>query len=333
MTRLQEAQRIVAGVEPALRAQLTMDPKAGLAIAGITAQQVTALTSERGAGGMCDGLSFSDHDTVFYAPTPDSRQENFTLAHEFAHLIVNRDDDALTWLADQDQPAVELERLCNEIASALLVPDDLLNSVVGVGPVTGQHLIDLFLRSAASQVACAIALARRLNANGAIVLTDRDTSTVVHASLVGELSIYPSKNQDIPEGHPLLRITPGDQFRVKSFWATPWGQRIPMYLSASATAKRAYAVLADVDLWSIEKFHAPQSSQQRRERPRADIRCPCGFVGIATGWPCPECDQQFCPECRRCDCARRAAAMVQCARCFLDVPAIDVEAGLCSGCR
>ena len=333
MTRLQEAQRIVASIDPAVRAQLTLDPKAGLVTAGITAQPVTALTSERGAGGMCDGLSFSEHNTIFYAPTPDSRRENFTLAHEFAHLTVNEDDHALSWLADRDQPAVELERLCDEIASALLVPDDLLDAVVGVGPVTGQHLLDLFLGSVASQIACSIALARRLNANGAIVLTDRDTSTVVHASLVGELSIYPSKNQPIPEGHPLLRITPGDQLRVKSFWATPWGQRTPIYLSASATAKRAYAVLADVDLWSIEKFHAPQPSQQRKARPRADIRCPCGFVGNATGWPCPECDQPFCPQCQRCDCARRAAATEQCTRCFRNVPTIDVKDGLCSDCR
>jgi hypothetical protein len=304
-----------------------------IAAAKVDIRPVKALTSQRGAGGMCDGLSFSEHNTILYALTPDSRRENFTLAHEFAHLTVDKDVEALTWLADRDDPMVELERLCDDIASALLIPNDLLNAVIGAGPITGQHLIDVFTASSASQVACAIAVSSRLNANGAIILTDRTTQTVVHASLVGELSIYPSKNQLIPPRHPLRSIAPGNQLRVKSFWAAPWGERHEFYLSAAASPKRTYAVLADADLWSIESFHAMPSAQPRSERPRADINCRCGFVGVARGWPCPECGRQFCPQCKDCDCQRRAAAEVQCSRCFLNAPANTLEDGLCSGCR
>jgi len=47
----------------------------------------------------------------------------------------------------------------------------VLNGIVGTGPVTGQHLVDLFQSTEASQVVCAIALARRLTCTGAIMLT------------------------------------------------------------------------------------------------------------------------------------------------------------------
>jgi Zn-dependent peptidase ImmA (M78 family) len=151
MTQSQQAKRIVQALPVELREALRYAPSVAMVGTGLVVRAVRTLTSSRGAGGMCDGMSFSDHNTVLYAPT-ESRRENFTLLHEYAHLLVDDDDEALVWLADQDEPGVVLERLCDDIAAALLTPDDILDQIVGQGPITGQHLIDLFQEKQASQV-------------------------------------------------------------------------------------------------------------------------------------------------------------------------------------
>jgi hypothetical protein len=332
MTRRQQVKRILHTLPVELRESLRRSPLKAMTGAGLTVRSVPTLSSSRGSGGMCDGMSFSKHNTVLYAPT-DSRRENFTLLHEYVHLILDSDDETLIWLADQDEPGVELERLCDDLAAALLVPDHVLDQIVGKGPITGQHLIDLYLDTQASQIVCAIALSSRLGCTGAIMLTDRATQKVVHAALVGQPNVYPSKNQAVPSSHPLLRISPGEMICKESFWATPWGTRNRYYLNAAATEKRTYSVLADLDLWKAEVLHLPLPEAWADQRPSSGIRCICGYDGTVTGWPCPDCKRHFCPRCKGCDCTRKAALTERCDRCFLHVPRSDLETGVCSACR
>jgi hypothetical protein len=333
MTRRRHVDRIVQALSDDVRAALHRNPKRALADAGVRMQAVDQLTSARGAGGMCDGLSFAGPRTVLYAPTPDSRRENFTLAHEYGHLLVDADDDALSWLADQPQPGVEQERMCDDIAAALLVPDSKLDAIVGAGPITGQHLVELFTHTQASQVVCAIALARRLGCAGAVLLTDRVTNTVVHAALVGSLAVYPRRGQDLPTAHPLRLLQNGARVCRESFWATPWGQRETYYLNAAATTKRTYSVLAVTDLWGSTNFHAPSQEAEVDLRPTDVLSCRCGFTGNVTGWPCDDCGRMFCPRCKNCDCARRAALTERCTCCTVHVARTSLVNGLCSGCR
>lgn len=332
MTRLQHAQRIVNGISAEIRGNLYLAPLNALKELGIVVLDVPKMTSSRNAGGLCDGLSFSKQNTILYAPT-ESRRKNFTLLHEYAHLRVDRDEDALNWLADEAAPKVQLELLCNDIAAALLIPDHILDGIVGDGPILGQHLLDLFLQTDASQIACAIGLSRRLSCDGAIVLTDRNTHTVAYVSLVGEPYIYPGTNQVVPDGHPLRTIKPGEQFSLKSFWTTPWGAHSPYYINAAASEKRTYSVFAEIDLWRISAFHQPMPTKERRTRPKGEISCHCGFKGLASGWPCETCGRQYCPRCNSCDCDRQALLAKTCQKCFLQVPKVDLVEGICSGCR
>jgi Zn-dependent peptidase ImmA (M78 family) len=331
MTRREHAQRIIRALSPQLRDALRRAPVTAMTDEGLTVRAV-ALSSERGAGGMCDGMSFRNPNVVLYART-SSRRENFTLLHEYAHLLVARDSEAAIWLADQDEPLLELERLCDDIAGSLLIPEEVLNEIVRAGPVTGQHLLDLFHRTEASQVACAIALSRRLTCTGAIMLTDRQTNTVVYAALVDEPSVYPTRKQALPGDHPLAKIVSGQHIRRESFWATPWGTRSPYYLDATATERRTYSVLAELDLWGISHLHLNVPEPAAPTRPSASVRCPCGFHGNVTGFPCSDCGKPFCPRCQRCDCERRAALTVRCEKCTVSVPIRDIENGLCSNCR
>ena len=332
MTRREHARRMVSALDADTRLRLQVSPLGAMRRLGLTVKAVNELTSRRGAGGMCDGMSFTDSGTVLYAPT-QSRRENFTLAHEYAHLLVNRDDVPLIWLADAPEPAVELERLCDDIAGLLLVPEEAVDRVVGPGPVRGQHVFDLFHQTNASQVVCAIALARRLNCTGAVLLTDRAQQTVVHAAVVGEPTIYPRAGQLLPTGHPLRQLAPRTHVCRESFWATPWGERSRCYLDAVASDKRTYAVLADLDLWQAETLHLPGLDAPSTPAPQVELTCRCGYIGPVRGWPCETCGRPFCSRCKDCDCSRRDAQQVTCDGCFLRIAAADVVDGRCSECR
>lgn len=332
-TRRVQALRIVAALPADQRANIAVDPIGGIENLGYEAVAEPALTSKRGGGGWCDGMSFAEHNTVLYAPTPGSKRENFTLLHEIAHILVEKDDEALIWLADCDDYEAELERLCEEIAAALVVPEDLIADVVGTGPPTGEDLKTLVTRSAGSGPACAIALSSRLS-SGAVVLIDRMAGTVIHSALRGEdLKVYPWKGAQVPAGHPLLNLEPGSGTTSRQYWVDTWERRQEYYVSAVATEKRVYAVFSVTDLWSVDRFHGGQEPPEKSQAPRLAIRCACGYVGMAYGWSCGTCKRQDCPRCGDCDCARRASAQQACSKCFCNAPPVDLEDGICSNCR
>jgi hypothetical protein len=330
-TRQTHARRITADIGDTERSAIATNPLAGIEALGYRVLAEPALTSERGAGGMCDGLSFAENDTVMYAPTPGSKKENFTLLHEIGHILVERDQDAMIWLADRPDPSVELERLCEEIAADLVIPESMLDDLVGTGPITGYDLKSLVAQSAASGPACAIALSSRLS-SGAVVIIGRANTRVVHSALRGEdLTIYPWKHTDVPHDHPLLALQSGDATTRKMRWTDEWGRHQEYYVSAVATEKRVYAVFSTSDLWGVEVFHGGETPPAKSNAPRLGIRCHCGYVGKALGWPCPTCKRQYCPACGDCDCQRRDRAQGTCTNCFLKAP--DLEDGICSDCR
>jgi hypothetical protein len=332
-TRQEQARRIVNTISPGDRAVIAADPIAGIEAMGYRVVAEPALSSKRGAGGLCDGLSFAEHKTVLYAPTAGSKRENFTLLHEVAHILVEGDDDALVWLADRENPDVELERLCEEIAAALAVPDGLLNGILGSGPLTASDLLTLVGRAAASGPACAIALSKRLS-SGAVVIIDRANNRVIHSSLRGDdLKVYPWKGNEVPTGHPLLGLGPDTPVTMKSFWTDTWGRRQEYYLSAVATEKRIYAVFSISDLWDVDRFHGAEPPPDKSNAPRESLRCACGYVGMTFGWPCEVCKRPYCPECGDCYCQRHARAQESCSICFCKAPSGDLEAGVCSNCR
>lgn len=279
-TRRAHTRRIISALADAQRAAIATNPIAGIESLGYTVVAEPALTSKRGASGWCDGLSFAKHHTVMYAPTPGSKRENFTLLHEVAHILVENDDDALIWLADRDDPDVELERLCEEIAAALVVPEDMLDEVVGTGPITGDDLKTLVARSGASGPACAIALSTRLS-SGVVALIDRANARVIHSALRGEdLKVYPWKLGDVPLDHPLLNLKPGTSMTRKLTWTDEWERQQTYYVSAVATELRVYVV------FSVTTFGAWTSSTEvRLRRPSPTLLAEASGATAATPAP------------------------------------------------
>jgi hypothetical protein len=312
-------------------------PFAGVESLGLTASPTDSLPDQRGEGGWCDGVSFLDDGVILYRPSPNSRRENFTVAHEVAHWLIDNDDDAASWVADCDDAGRILEQLCDYIAGQLLIPDDVIAAVVGDQPVGAAHLRALHDATQASEPACAIALARQLPGVGAVIIIDRLAAVVKYASVSwndfdGKPVAYPWPGQSLPDGHLLRRMEADSTRADRSWWATPWGERHDYYLDAVAGANRIHAIFSEIDLWNVQTIHFDKPERQPG-RPTRDLSCPCGFSGSATGYPHDTCREPFCPKCGSCGCERRTSKHRPCKRCTVHTPPIDLIDDVCSMCR
>jgi len=332
MNRSQAIDRILAAVGPDRAARVAQGPMHALTSTfGLRVRPVEKLADRRGAGGWCDGLSFREHGVVLYAPSPYSRRENFTLVHELAHGLVDADDDVLDWIADQPDPGRELEAVCDAVAQRLLMPAAIIDAVLADERPRAEHVRLLHEASAASEPVCAIALAARLTCQGAVVISDLGGAVVSYASVrapddEGWPSIYPWPGQEIPAAHPLRLLRPGESRRQRSFWTAPWGGRQDYYLDVVAGRHRAHAVLAVYDLWGVTGFHGGDQPVTNR-RPGRSLTCHCGFDGVVRGYPCTECRQPFCPDCKECRCDRERRQQVTCPTCFTAVKPNQLRQG------
>lgn len=303
---------------------------------GFKIRAVETLTEQRRDGGACDGVSYIRDGVILYAATRNSRRENFTIAHEVGHMLVDQQEQILDWLADQDQPAQLLETICDRIAQRLVLDSALVETVIGAGPVRAAHIEELFRRSQASRPACAIAIAGKLPHLGAVTLIDRDLGIVRYASirpdpLAGWPTVFPWPGQSVPDGHPLLDMASDGRLTRKISWRTPWGRQQEFYADATSDDRIVTAVFSDVDLWATERLHtiAPREFDRR---PVLEVAC-CGATRRVRGYPCETCHQPFCPSCGRCRCDRIAKTEQQCTACSMRFQPHLLLDGLCELCH
>ncbi len=302
----------------------------------LTVRAVGQLDASRSDGGVCDGVSYLSDGVVLYRST-GNRRENFTLAHEFGHWLVDKTDAIYDRLADLDDAAKVLESVCDRIARLLLLPDDRLASVLNAAAVEARHVTDLYDATNASIHACVIALKDRLPALGAVLVIRHGANEVLYASVrpddvYGWPEVHPWPGQALPTAHPLRVIRPGGRLRQRTFWAMPWGARAEFYMDAVADSRRTIAVLSAEDLWQAERFH-PTIKRDFDQRPELEVNC-CGQLHKFRGWPCTTCGEGYCPTCGNCRCQKQMAAEVLCGgTCYMQyLPHLLVD-GLCEDCR
>ena len=331
------ADRLVGSLDPAVREALAREPKSAIeAHLGLRVIENDAL-GERGNGGWCDGLSIIDEGVIFYAPTSNSKRQNFTLGHEVAHYLVDADTDEATldWVADLPDGAQVIEQVCNLVASRLLVPESLVGAVLADFGYGGSAVAELFEKSKASREVCAIALSERLPCDGFVALVNRDDHRVTFASRAHEGRPYPCRGDAVPAGHPLLGIGDGDTAAAESWWPWPDGGRQTFYQHAFRDGRWVYAVLSANDRWQVTQFHPAPAERLTTTFPERAISCPCGYTGMARGFPCPTCHEISCPECHDCDCDRKERVPRDfCQHCWQKVPVDQLdEDKYCTGCR
>ncbi len=313
------------------------DPSAALiADFGLIVRSVDHLTDSRGAGGECDGLSYLEDGVILYAPTPNSKRENFTLAHEFGHFLVEKDIALFDWIADQVAAGMILEQVCNRIAQRLLLDDARVKSVVGTGQLRAIHVLELFEATRASRPVCAIALAGRLRGLGAVAILERADGSVTHSTVQPDVEqgwpeVFPWRGQSVSGDHPLTKLNEGGSLTQRLSWRSPWGTSADFYVDAIADARRVYAVFSEIDLWKVDKFHGSKK-RDYDQRLHLSGTC-CGQAFSVRGYPCDTCKQPYCPRCGDCRCGRDAKRSLTCRGCqyvFLSHLLID---GRCEECR
>ncbi|MEV7608516.1 ImmA/IrrE family metallo-endopeptidase [Microbacterium sp. NPDC089320] len=330
-------ERAVRILDPGVQEQFVLDPLDALTTGmGLTVRAVDSLAASRGDGGFCDGMSFLDDGVILYAPTPNSRRQNFTLAHELGHWVVEQDQGLFDWIADQADPPALLETVCDQIAQRLLLPDALTTEIVGADLVRARHVQDLFDNSQASYQACAIAIARRIRGLGAVVLIDRFDGQVAHASIQPEPDdgwpvVYPWRGQTLREAHALRQIAPGATFTRRIAWQDSWGRTADFYADAIADDRRMIAVLAGHDIWKVDPGYMIQP-REFDTRPLLTVFC-CGQTRTFRGYPCPTCGKGFCPVCKNCQCHRTAKTEEACTGCYILFQRHLLVDGLCESCR
>lgn len=284
----------------------------------------------RGDGGSCDGFSFLDVGAIHYRPTWTDRQY-FTIAHELAHFLVERDDPAMNWLTSQPSTLRLLEKVCDAAASRLLIPDELIRAI-GSAPAA-RDLAVLANSTHASRSACIVRIAERLPCDGFIALVNPYEQQVFFASRREDTRPYAWQGNPVPDGHPLRRVDDHGELKIESWWPFPSGDHVRYYLSAYRDDDWVYAIFAERDLWNIAKFHTPEQREQD-QRPEFTIRCSCGFNRTIRAYPCSECGVPSCPGCGRCDCDRRAERPADCCSvCGLTYPLHLIADGVCVDCR
>lgn len=282
---------------------------------GLTVSAVNHLTDARSDGGTCDGMSFLDDGVILYAPTRDSRRENFTLAHELGHWLAEQAEDVYDWIADQEEPGRLLETVCDRIAQELLLPKQSLKATIGKGFIRAQHVLELYERTQASKPACAIALATCLPGLGAVAIVDRHSRVVQFASIRPDSlgvwpKVFPWSGQKLNDENPMLRLQAGESTSCRLLWRMPWGTCASYYVNATADESRLYIVFSDRDLWKVESFHG-SSDHELDTRPLISGYC-CGRNFKKRGYPCQDCGEPYCPKCSDCRCVREAKQSVIC---------------------
>lgn len=303
---------------------------------GLQVRAVDSLADRRNDGGACDGISYLADGVVLYAPTPFNRRQNFTLAHELGHWLVDNDEELYDWLADQTDPPRVLETVCDHVAQQLLLPEDVFRSACPDRPIRSRHVLTLYEHSQASRPVCAIALAGKLPGAGAVVIIDGTTRVVAFASITpdpedGWPTVFPWRGQCVPDGQPLLTADSTTGVTRRLSWRNPWDKQQDYYVDAVADDRRVIAVFSATDLWGCEQLHI-EEPREFDVRPVLEIYC-CGRSRNVRGYPCASCGEPYCSECGDCRCSRTARREQACHRCFVTHQPHLLVTGLCEDCR
>lgn len=282
-------------------------------------------------------MSFLDDGVVLYAGSPNSDREHFTLAHEFAHILVAK-AALYDWIADQPKPDHVLEMLCDRVAQELLLPSASLQQL---SPRFGAaDVVELYDSTRASRPVCVIALSKQIRGLGAIAVVEPDDGVVVHASVhpdpeSGWPTVYPWRNQILDPGNPLLGLQDGDVLRRRIGWRAPWGAQADFWVDAVRDGRYVVAVFADADIWSHTGARSASTPIDRDydSRPTFRIHC-CQGPAQVRGYPCSSCHEPHCPACGQCRCDRNAARATTCRKCQFEKNSFLLDDnGVCVDCR
>ena len=242
-------------------------------------------------------------------------RRRFSVLHEYAHHLRNQVPGVLEALFAAAGRGAELEeRMCDEFAGVVLLPDQLLDQLLGQ-ELNARAVLTLIASASASAEACAVAAVRRLPSPGYVMLLDSG-GTATFTAHNGD--VFHVRRDTAQQGF-LRRAASGHsgQGREQVRYGTG-NLSQEMFVDAASDAHRTVAVIVtDSPPWGgLTAGHkqGPEGSSAYCEY------CDHEFTTFAPA--CRHCSQPLCPDCGRCDCpaAESTAGERKCDTCFLVQP-------------
>jgi|SRR5665213_1347069 len=268
--------------------------------------------------GYYDPFIDPDCPRIFFANDVNKRRARLTILHELGHHLLQTTAcyllDDIDQLCSSPEDAVATEEfVCHNFAGRILVPEELLNEIIGRGQPRPEHVREIYERGSASWEAVAVRVAGRLRHPGAIVLMRDETSVSFCAPspLMGWLG-WRRESRVEPNG-PLSRAILGNQNDEVDTYRYELGYAQSMSCEA-VKIREGFAVAVLSELPSDRGTSLNESSWE----PTVQFCKSCIIVERNVGW-CEDCKGQRCPECDECGCTVQVTNPV-CPSCHLYKP-------------
>ncbi len=310
----------------------------------ININELTSAPNESVSG--CEHISVRYADEVplacqvagYYDPNPPTitmhrsmtaERDNFTILHEYAHYLQQQDRDwalgVLAQLSNFESDALQ-ESVCDEFASIVLFPDDVVASKLGT-VFDAQFLAELHRDSAASRSACCMRAIQVAPGVTECMVVSTDSSGTVHFARSNSNSLFAVPSGSVQEDFVRL-FAMASANGGKAGGISQVGMRysngqtrndLKIDLAIDHTGRYAFAVITP-----MYKFGTPAWERDERE-------CNSGSCGDVFSWTgdlgiCPRCGEPHCPKCSTCGCEKPISRT--CVACFTELSVAESQSGL-----
>lgn len=298
--------------------------------------RLQALPARQVASGDCstDGYYEVELDPsvpwILYADDVAATRRRFTILHELGHhllaTVASQLLDDLDRIAGSAAARAE-EAVCHRLAGRILVPDELIKSVIGSDRPMPAHLMAIKAQSGASWEAVAVRMASSLGEPAAVVLI-REQSLISFATASSRLGYdwWPTGSRTDVNG-PLRSALRRTHRAVPETYRYGLSAARRMFCdTAPAHAALAVSVLTDKPSdGHFEILEQPEPAWRERW-----TYCEFCAGDRNRGW-CELCRGHLCRECGRCGC-QKPIRNPRCASCGFQRPHRD-GAPICRDCE
>ena len=266
---------------------------------------------------------------ILYSNAVTPERARFTIIHELGHHICATVAAAL--LDDLDRIAGPLgdpmeveDAACDQFAGQVLVPTELLERIIGDGPVKPRHVLETRQQTNASWEAVAVQVANYPDSRTAVALV-RESGRVSFVARNG-LQTWP-RGSPVEPGGPLDRALRIDSIRRRDVYRYNLGGAEQLYCDMARVDERlAVAVMSpqrsDGELSVLELVEPVWKTREES----------CEWCGDERDYDwCDHCSGHRCRSCRRCGCQTPIENPV-CSRCQLRSPSRP-GAQVCRDCE
>ena len=175
------AQRLIDALTHDIRDALRTEPLRTLEEVGFTLRYRTV--EARNACGLSGSFQPGPPPLITLSSVDNPAHIRFTALHEYGHALVQADTEIHdVFFARPDGGRLFEEDVCHAVASRLLIPDTVLDGIVGPAGPTAADVAHLIAAAPqASAAACCVRAGGRLHASGHVMLARNGTAVFTAA--------------------------------------------------------------------------------------------------------------------------------------------------------